>query len=1246
MSLSGNLSEKFLYKIINLIQQDSVFSELLMAIAEQTRDFLAVDRVKIYQFSEDGNGQVIAESIFNHRLPSLLGLHFPASDIPAQAREEYLAKHQSVMIDVSAQRKFLHQSYASQVPQSVNLANLSHFRYLPVDPCHIQYLLAMGVLFSLTVPIFFQDALWGLIAIHHSQPRRFSGQELENLELLSKEVTLAIAQSLLTDQVRQQSYQDAVLSQMGDLLSQSSPDIWPQILQISMESLKADGGQLYLAKELTGESSQCYRAGLQPAIAFLDSHPLWKDLIQGNYPEKLLEIEISPHQPTPNSNRENSFLAHYEIADPVLAPIRQAFTDSPIQSLLVIPIGNSQWMGCLILFRQDREYEKAWAGSINPDPRNTLARKSFEAWIEIQLRVPVWGSQELKLGQAIATHLYTALTQKFLTALIHHQAAYDSLTQLPNWIIFNQRLTLALLDTIHQAKIVGVLIISLDRFKRVNENLGHEAGNSLLKQVASRLQKTLGFYAPYNPLLSRWHGDVFILLLTNLNDTSELKEVSQNLLDSFQELFQMDNQSLYLTASIGISLAPYDGETPKSLLKCAEVALSQAKFQGKNTYQFYHAPMTTQPMDRFDLETDLRRALEQNEFLIYYQPQINLKNGQLVGLEALLRWHHPQLGLVSPIDFIPLAEETGLIIEIGRWVLKTACSDYQFWQKQQNFPLILSVNLSIRQFQHPGLTQEIFQVLEETGMNPHKLELEITESWMMQDVQGAIAILDRFNKAGIRIAIDDFGTGYSSLGKLKYLPINTLKIDKSFIDDLVNEETNLTIIECIINLSKGLNLNVIAEGIETQEQLEKLQILGCDLGQGYWISPPIPSDKIITFLLSYQSLNGQIQSFFPLINLETDQLPSSADYPITPEFPEYLALQQELKRRSRREKLLKDISQKIRLSLKLDEILHTTVLEVQQFLETDRVFLYRFNEDGSGKVVVESCAPDCRSILDEVILDPCLRDDYLELYRQGRVSMITNIQEAKIAPCHAELLALYQVKANLIVPVVYEEKLWGLMIAHHCRSPRDWHQQELELLTELSGQVAIAIHQGELFHRLKCANLKLHQLSFTDHLTQVGNRLHFDHYLAKEWKRHQRSRTKLSLILCDVDYFKQFNDAYGHLVGDSCLQTIAEVMRSVVKRPTDLIARYGGEEFALILPDTDSPGAFHLAQMICTEIRNLEIPHYQSPQGIVTLSVGLATLIPRAELDSDFLISSADQALYQAKDQGRDRVCVFPNSDA
>ena len=405
------------------------------------------------------------------------------------------------------------------------------------------------------------------------------------------------------------------------------------------------------------------------------------------------------------------------------------------------------------------------------------------------------------------------------------------------------------------------------------------------------------------------------------------------------------------------------------------------------------------------------------------------------------------MGLVSPIDFIPLAEETGLIVEIGRWVLKTACSDYQCWQKQQNFPLILSVNLSIRQFQHPGLTQEIFQILEETGMNPHNLELEITESWMMQDVQGAIAILDKLNKAGIRIAIDDFGTGYSSLGKLKYLPINTLKIDKSFIDDLVNEGADLAIIQCIINLSKGLNLKVIAEGVETQEQLEKLQILGCDLGQGYWISPPIPSDEIMTFLSRYPSLRNKIQSFSP----------------------------------------------------------------------------------------------------------------------------------------------------------------------------------------------AIAIHQGELFSRLERTNLKPHQLSCTDHLIQIGNRLYFDHCLAKEWKRHQRSRVQLSLILCDIDYFKQFNDSYGHLGRDSCLQAIAEVMRSVVKRPTDLIARYGGEKFALILPDTDSPGALHLAQMIGAGVRKLEIPHYQSPQSIVTLSLGLATLIPRAELDWDFLISSAEQALYQAKDEGRDR---------
>lgn len=862
MTISGNVSENFFYRIINHLHNGLNFSEILDAIAKETRDFLNIDRVKIYQFAEDESGQVIAESVVKASLPSLLGLHFPADDIPVIARNEYFYKHQCVYIDVSAQRKSLHQMSDGK---SLNSSSSQAINYISIDSCHIQYLLTMGVISSLTVPIFYQESLWGLIAIHHSKSRRFSEQELETLELLSKEITLAIAQFTLFTQVEQQSHHESTLQQISDLLSQTTDivKIWPQVLQTMISSLKADGGQLYLAADLTGEPSQFYQAGLQPAIAFLESHPLWKVLMKGNRRDNSLaeKTDLTSDSLKKKQSLEKKDLNYYAIADPILNPIAEAFIDTPIQSLLFIPLrSQTEWMGCLILFRQDHEYTKSWAGCNDLELRNTLPRQSFEAWIEIQRQVKPWTSSDLKLGMAIKTCLYTTITQQYLTRLINNQNAYDSLTKLPNWIIFSQQLTLSLLDTIDQGEILGVFVIALDRFKRINANLSHKVGDNLIQQVTSRLQTELKSHPHYYSLLSRWHGDGFTLLVTKLNYADELVNLAQKLLETFREPFYIQNQPLYLTASIGISLAPYDGETSESLLKYAEAALLQAKYKGKNTYQFYCPPETiSKKLDRLSLETDLRKALERDEFLIYYQPQIDLKSGKLVGLEALLRWNHPQLGLVSPVEFIPLAEEMGLIVEIGRWVLKTACEDYQDWQEHQKSPLILSVNLSVRQFQHPGLVTDIFQILQETEMNPSNLELEITESLMMQDVKGTIAILHLLKNAGIQITIDDFGTGYSSLGKLKYLPIHTLKIDKSFVDDLLNEGKDLAIIQCIIDLSKGLNLKVIAEGVETEKQLEKLQLLNCDLVQGYFISRPIPKDEIITFLLNPQLLNIQSQ---------------------------------------------------------------------------------------------------------------------------------------------------------------------------------------------------------------------------------------------------------------------------------------------------------------------------------------------------------------------------------------------------
>lgn len=365
-----------------------------------------------------------------------------------------------------------------------------------------------------------------------------------------------------------------------------------------------------------------------------------------------------------------------------------------------------------------------------------------------------------------------------------------------------------------------------------------------------------------------------------------------------------------------------------------------------------------------------------------------------------------------------------------------------------------------------------------------------------------------------------------------------------------------------------------------------------------------------------------------------------------------------LRKHLQQEQLIAVMRDRIRQSLNLEEILNTTAEEVRQFLQTDRVLIYRFDPDWSGTVVVESVASEYMKILGMAIHDPCFGETYVQQYQRGRIQAITDIHTARLAPCHFNLLAQLQVRSNLVVPILQgvsrQERgvsplphppntslpaLWGLLIAHHCNEPRQWQQLEVDLLKSLATQVAIAIQQSSLFEQLEAANQELERLACVDGLTQVANRRRFDEYLNAEWRRLAREQKPLSLILCDLDYFKFYNDTYGHLGGDLCLQQVAEVLRQTLKRPADLVARYGGEEFAVILPNTDAKGAQIIAQAIREGVRGLEIPHLKSPVSqFVTLSLGVACFVPSPNSIPAQLIGVADKALYQAKADGRDRI--------
>lgn len=430
--------------------------------------------------------------------------------------------------------------------------------------------------------------------------------------------------------------------------------------------------------------------------------------------------------------------------------------------------------------------------------------------------------------------------------LIKYQNYHDNLTSLPNRLLFRDRLDLALAQAKHNQQMFAIFSLDLDRFKLVNDILGHQMGDRLLQGVAKRLAKCIHG----GNTVARMGGDEFAILLADISEVEEVGRVGEVVLETLKSSFNLNGSEIYVTTSIGITLYPSDGEDAETLLKNSEVAMYRAKERGGSNYQFYTPSMNAKILERVALENSLRHALELEEFCLYYQPQIDINSGKIIGVEALVRWQNPKIGLISPAKFIPLAEETGLIIPLGEYVLRSACIQSRVWQKIGLPPLKMAVNLSIRQFQQENLVEMIAGVLSETGLDPQWLELEITESVAMKDVDFTINILRELRDMGIQIAIDDFGTGYSSLNYLKNFPINTLKIDKSFVRDITINSNDAAIAATIIVLAHNLNLSVTAEGVETQEQLQYLKEQKCDKMQGYLFSRPLPCEEIEKILIT------------------------------------------------------------------------------------------------------------------------------------------------------------------------------------------------------------------------------------------------------------------------------------------------------------------------------------------------------------------------------------------------------------
>ncbi len=429
-------------------------------------------------------------------------------------------------------------------------------------------------------------------------------------------------------------------------------------------------------------------------------------------------------------------------------------------------------------------------------------------------------------------------------ATVERQAHYDFLTNLPNRTTFRDRLTVALAQAARNRKMLAILFVDLDRFKTIVDTLGHATGDLLLRGVAERLRASL----EEGDTLARLGGDEFVILLPQINRADRAVRVAQRILDAIKPPFHFERNELHITMSIGITLYPYDGEDADTLLRNADTALYRAKEQGRNNYQLYTPAMNARAFERLALENSLRKAVERREFLVYFQPQFDLQTETIVGVEALLRWQHPDLGIVYPSEFIGIAEETGLITQLGDWVLRTSCLQNKAWQKAGLPPMTVAVNLSGRQFQQQDLVESIARILKETGLDPSWLEIEITESIAMQNADYTNVVLRSLKGMGVRVALDDFGTGYSSLSYLKKFPIDTLKIDQSFVRDLTSDPNDAAIANAVIVLAHSLKLKVIAEGVELKEQETFLREHQCDMTQGFLFSMPLPTAALEAFI--------------------------------------------------------------------------------------------------------------------------------------------------------------------------------------------------------------------------------------------------------------------------------------------------------------------------------------------------------------------------------------------------------------
>jgi diguanylate cyclase (GGDEF)-like protein/PAS domain S-box-containing protein len=470
-----------------------------------------------------------------------------------------------------------------------------------------------------------------------------------------------------------------------------------------------------------------------------------------------------------------------------------------------------------------------------------IRRDGVEVAIE-DSAAPIHDRRGQVIGAVMVFHDVSAARE--LSLRISYLAQHDNLTDLPNRVLLNDRLTQAMALAHRHRRKLAVLFLDGDRFKHINDSLGHVIGDRLLQSVAQRLINCVR----RSDTVSRQGGDEFVILLSEVTHPQDAAVSAEKILLAMSAPHRIGQHDVHLTMSIGIVTYPDDGTDAETLVRNADFAMYHAKNSGRNNYQFFKPDMNVRAVERQSLENGLRDAIERKEFVLHYQPKMNLETGTIIGVEALIRWHHPERGLVPPVHFIPIAEECGFIVPIGQWVLREACHQARAWQDSGLRPMRIAVNVSAVELRAKEFVAGVNDILTESGLDPRYLELELTETFLMQDAKSTVAVLRALKGMGVQLALDDFGTGYSSLSYLKRFPIDTLKIDQSFVRDLTTDADDASIVTAVISMGKSLHMGVVAEGVETREQLAFLREQSCPEGQGYYFSRPVAAEEFTQLL--------------------------------------------------------------------------------------------------------------------------------------------------------------------------------------------------------------------------------------------------------------------------------------------------------------------------------------------------------------------------------------------------------------